>query len=122
MSFVTVNFGLWSQRSFFFKKKQFFFEKFERDLNFQENTVVSSARAATTPPTAYAACLLDGCWFSEPAARSLAHVQKLCGRRRHMLSEPRPVPKLGGQTCSERAQRTQSACPAAGRRQAGRPG
>jgi len=23
--------------SFFFKKKQFFFEKFERDLNFQEN-------------------------------------------------------------------------------------
>jgi hypothetical protein len=100
MSFVTVNFGLWSQRSFFFKKKQFFFEKFERDLNFQENTVVSSARAATTPPTAYAACLLDGCWFSEPAARSLAHVQKLCGRRRH----------------------TQSACPAAGRRQAGRPG
>jgi hypothetical protein len=90
----------WSQRSFFFKKKQFFFEKFERDLNFQENTVVSSARAATTPPTAYAACLLDGCWFSEPAARSLAHVQKLCGRRRH----------------------TQSACPAAGRRQAGRPG
>ena len=97
MSFVTVNFG---QRSFFFKKKQFFFEKFERDLNFQENTVVSSARAATTPPTAYAACLLDGCWFSEPAARSLAHVQKLCGRRRH----------------------TQSACPAAGRRQAGRPG
>ena len=83
-----------------FKKKQFFFEKFERDLNFQENAVVSSARAATTPPTAYAACLLDGCWFSEPAARSLAHVQKLCGRRRH----------------------TQSACPAAGRRQAGRPG
>jgi len=120
MSFVTVNFG---QRSFFFKKKQFFFEKFERDLNFQENSrLVSSARAATTPPTAYAACLLYGCWFSEPAARSLAHVQKLCGRRRHMLSEPRPVPKLGGQTCSERAQRTQSACPAAGRRQAGRPG
>ena len=91
----------WSQRSFFFKEKQFFFEKFERDLNFQGNTADwSSARAATTPPTAYAACLLDGCWFSEPAARSLAHVQKLCGRRRH----------------------TQSACPAAGRRQAGRPG